>query len=166
MADSAKFSQSHGIVPLITETLGDYNAGFTADSINMAKYNHCTIICLGEDDLRGAGVLTIMGGTSDAAVTAAITFTYRYISVDVKAAGADQLSDPATSAALSFTEAYLRNGMYVIEFDTEDMNVGGVQYTFATPVVDATGTAGTMNMVAILSGPRYAKATMPTAIPV
>lgn len=164
--DAARFSQSHGIVPLITETLGDYNAGFTMDSINMAKYNHCTIICLGEDDLRGAGILTIMGGTTDAAATAAITFTYRYISVDVKAAGADQLSTPATSAALAFTEAYLRNGMYVIEFDATDLQVAGVQYQFATPVVNTDGTAGTMNAVAILSEPRYEKNVMPTAIPV
>jgi len=162
---TARFSQSHGIVPLVTNTLGDYTAGFSADSVNMALYNHCTIIIQGDNAVAGAGVLTIMAGLTDAAETAGITFTYRYISVDVKAAGADILSTPATSASLSFTEAHIKNGMYVIEFDAQDMIVAGVQYQFATPVVDATGTGGYVNMVAILSEPRYAKAVMPTAIP-
>ena len=162
MSDSARFSQSHGIAPLVNK--GDYNAGFTADSVNMSKFNHCTLIIAGDAAVAGAGVLTVMAGAAEAAVTAAITFTYRYTSTDVAAALGDVLSAPSTSAALSFTEAYLLSGMYVIEFDTEDMNVGGVQYDWATPVVDATGTAGYVNIVAILSEPRYQKAVMPTAI--
>lgn len=162
---SAKFSQTHGILPLITNTLGDYNAGFSGDSINMALYHHVAIIIQGDNAVAGAGILTLMAGATDGTETAAMTFTYRYIIVDVKAVGADVLSAPATSAALSFTEAHLKNGMYVIEFDDTDVDVAGVQYQYVTPVVDATGTAGYVNMVAILSEPRYARGIMPSAIP-
>ena len=163
---SARFSQSHGIVPVVQSTTGDYNAGFSGETINMSKYNHCTLIIMGDTAAAGTGVLTIMAGAADEAETAAVTFTYRYISVDVGAVGADILSAPATSAALGMVEANLKDGMYVIEWDAQDMNVANVTYDFATPVVDATGTAGYVTMVAILSEPRYAKNIMPTAIPI
>lgn len=162
---SARFSQSHGIVPLIVSDNGSYNTGFSADTINMALWNHCTIIIIGDGAVAGTGGLTIMGGAADEAETAGITFTYRYTSTDVEAASADILSAPATSADLTLTEAYLKDGMYVIEFDAEDMVVSGVTYQYATPVLDADGTAGYVTMVAILSEPRYQKDVMPTAIP-
>jgi hypothetical protein len=162
MADSARFSQSHGIAPLVNK--GDYNAGFTADSVRLDKYNHCTLVITGDAAVAGTGLLIIYGAISEAGTTAAITFTYRYVSTDVASALADVLSTPATSAALTFTEAPLLSGMYVIEFDAEDLNVAGVQYNWATPVFDAAGTAGYVNVLAILSEPRYAQAVMPTAI--
>jgi len=162
---SARFSQSHGIVPIVQSTTGDYNAGFSGDTIDMSKYNHCTLIVIGDNAIAGDGGLTIMAGATDEAETAAITYTYRYITVDIEAAGADVLSAPATSAGTDFTEAYLKNGMYVIEWDAEDMNVSGTQYRFATPVVDSDGTAGYVTMVAILSEPRYERDIMHTAIP-
>jgi len=163
---SARFSQSHGIVPLIVSDNGSYNTGFSADTVNMSKYNHCTLIVIGDGAVAGAGGLTIMAGAADEAETAAITFTYRYTIVDVEAAGADVLSAPATSAGIDFTEAYLKDGMYIIEWDAEDMIVSGVTYQFATPVLDADGTAGYVTMVAILSEPRYEKNIMPTAVPI
>ncbi len=166
MADSARFSQSHGLVPIVAPLALNYNTGMTMDSINMAKYNHCTIIILGSADVAGTGLLTIYGGATDAATTAAITFTYRYGAADVGAAGADTLGTPATSAALTLTEASVISGMVVIEIDAEDLQISGTQYQFITPVLDAAGTAGIISAVAILSEPRFQQAVMPTAIPV
>jgi len=159
-----RFSDSHGIVYETIIVAANYNAGVTMDSINMGKYNHGTLIVVGDVACAGAGVLTMMAGGADAAVTAAITFEYRYTATDVASATADVLSAPATSAALSFTEAYIRSGMYVIEWDVEDMNVLGVQYNWMTPVLDATGTAGIITAIAILSEPHYEKEVMPTAV--
>ncbi len=162
---NAKFSQSNGIVPVVVPLALNYNTGFSGDSINMGKYDHGTMIILGSADLAGAGILTMMAGLTLAAETAAITFTYRYISVDAAAATlADILSTPATSAALTITEAYLKAGMYVIEWDAADLNVAGVQYKYITPVLNADGTAGIVGIVTILSEPRYETGVMPTAI--
>lgn len=163
---SSRFSQLNGIVPMAISTVGDYNAGFSADSVNMARYNHACVVIIGDDAVAGAGILTVMAGATDGAETAAITFSYRHIVVDVGAALADQLSAPATSASLSLTEAYIKSGMYVIEWEASDLLVSGTHYQYATPVLDATGTAGYVAMVAILSEPRYAKQVMPAAIPI
>lgn len=165
MSDTVRFSSSHGIVPILVPLADNYNAGMTMDSINMAKYNHCTIIIEGSDTCAGAGVLTIYGATSDAGTDAAITFTYRYGSADAGSASADVLGTPATSAALTLTEASIKSGMLVIEIDAQDLNISGTQYQYITPVLSAAGTAGIISAVAILSEPRYQTNVMPTAIP-
>ena len=160
-----RFSQSHGIVPIEIATLDNYNAGMTMDSVNMAKYNHCTIIIIGNEGVAGDGDLTIYGGTADAGTDAAITFTYRYSAGDVAAASSDVLGTAATSAALEITGTLLESRMLVIEIDNEDLNISNVQYNFITPVLNADGTDGEITACAILSEPRYEKAVMPTAVP-
>ena len=161
MADSARFSQSHGIMGLAVD--GDWNAGFSADSINMAKYNHCTILIIGDASLAGAAVITLMAGATDGAETAAMTFTYRYASGDIGSASSDVYGAAATSASLTTTVASMDSRCTIIEFDAQDLVVAGVSYQYATLVVSAAGTAGTCDVVAILSEPRYAEAIMDTA---
>ncbi len=161
-----RFSQSHGIVPIEMATLDNYNAGMTMDSVNMAKYNHCTLIIIGNADVAGDGVLTIYGATTDAGTTAAITFTYRYSAGDVDAASSDILGTAATSAALEITGTLLESRMLVIEIDSGDLHIANVQYQYITPVLSAAGTDGEITCCAILSEPRYAEAVMPTAVPV
>ena len=165
MADSARFSQSHGIMPLVVSTSGGWNVGFTADSFDMSKYNHATIIIIGDSAVAGDGVLTIYGGATDAATTAAITFTYRYSGGICGAASSDVLGTVATSAALTTTGASITSAMLICELDAQDLNVSGTTYRYVTPVVSAAGTAGYVTMVAILSEPRYEQAIMPTANP-
>lgn len=162
---SARFSQSHGIVPIEFAQLDNYIDGMTMDSFDMAKYNHCTILISGNDDVAGDGVLTIYGATAHDGTTAAITFTYRYTSGDVDAASSDILGAVATSAALEITGTLLESRMLVVEFDAEDMNISNVQYNHVTPVLSDAGTDGEITAVAILSEPRYEKAVMPTAVP-
>ena len=162
---SARFSESHGIYNVIHSVDGDYNAGFTGDSVDMALYNHYTLIIIGDDAVAGDGVLTIYGGATDAATTAAVTFTYRYAASTHGTASSDVFGAPATSAALTITGASLDDAILVCELDAEDLNVSGVQYRYVTPVVSDAGTAGYVAMVAILSEPRYEKQVMPTANP-
>lgn len=161
---TVKTTANCAIVPLTVPLADNYNAGMTMESFNMAKFNHATIILQGSDSCAGAGVVTIYGGLTAAATTAAATFTYRIGSADAMSATADVLGDPATSAALTLVEADIKSGMYVFELDVEDLNISGVQYNWVTPVLSAAGTAGIVSAVAILSEPRYASETMATVI--
>ena len=160
---SARFSQTHGIVPLTVD--GDWNNGFSTDSINMAKWGHCTIIIIGDSSLDGNAVITVKGGLADAEETASVTFTYRYAAGDCASASSDVYGAAATSSSLTTTATSMDSRATIIEFDAEDLNVSGVQYQYATLVVSDAGSAGTCDILAILSEPRYEAAVMPTAVP-
>jgi hypothetical protein len=161
----AKFSESNAIVYGTIIVAANYNAGFTGDSVCMGKYNHGTMILVGDAAVAGAGVLTMMAGASAGSTAGgAITFEYRSVTTDVLSATADVLGTISTSAGLSLTEANILSGMYVVEWDADDLNLAGVQYNWVTPVLDATGTAGIVTAVIILSEPRYSKLVMPTAV--
>jgi len=161
--DNVRFSQSHGIVGLAAPLADNYNAGLTMESFDMAGYNHCTIIMMGSATVAGTGLLTLNCGLTVSATTAAITFHYRY-GGNVASAASDTYGTPASSAALTLTEADMTSGLIICEFDAQDLNVAGVQYRWVTPVLDAAGTAGIISCVAILSEPRYSGAVMPTAV--
>ena len=163
MPDSVRFSQSHGIIPLTID--GDWNAGFSSDSFDMSKYNHCTIVMIGDTSVAGNGIITVKAGLTDAAETASVTFGYRYAGGNVSAASSDVYDAVLTSAALTTLATSLDLRTFIIEFDASDLNISGVQYRFVTVVVDATGSAGTVSLIAILSEPRYEKAVMSTANP-
>jgi len=161
---TARFSQSHDILYSTIIVADNYNAGVSMDSINMALYNHGTLILVGDVAAAGAGVVTLMAGATNAAETAAITFSYRYTLTDVASTTADVLSSPVSAATCTLTEAYIRSGMYVFEWDASDLLVSGVQYQWLTPVLSAAGTAGIITAIAIGSEPRYAKNVMPSAV--
>lgn len=160
---SAKFSESHGIVGLTID--GDWSSGFDSDSVDMSKFNHCTMIIMGDSSVAGNAILTLYGGATHGAKTGAATFTYRYAAGDVGSASSDVFGTPATSAALTSTATSMDSRVTIIEFDAEDLNVSGTQYQFATLNVGTDGSGGTVDIVAILSEPRYSKKVMPTAIP-
>ena len=156
-----RFSESHGILGLTVD--GDWNAGFSSDSIDMSKYNHACVIIIGDASVAGNAVITVYGGATAGAETAAITFSYRYAGGDVGSASSDVFVAVATSAALTTTATSMDSRCTLIEFDAADLNVSGTQYRYVTVVVSAAGTAGTCSIVAILSEPRYLEAVMDTA---
>ena len=156
-----RFSESHGILGLTVD--GDWNAGFDSDSIDMSKYNHATILIEGDASVAGAAVLTLYGGATAGTKTAAATFSYRYPSAAIGSANSDVYGAVATSAALTSTPASIASKVMVIEFEAADLNISGTQYRYATLEVSAAGTAGTCDIIAILSEPRYAEAIMDTA---
>lgn len=157
-------TQEIAIVPLVRD--GDYNAGFTADSFNMANWNHCAILIAGDSSVATDSSMVIYGGTSAAATTAAVTAPYRWTSVAVGTTASDVWGDWETAAAsFTLTAASLAAGYsLIIEFDAEQLNISGVQYQYVTPVVAATGSAGTVNMWAILTQPRVAKDILATVV--
>ncbi len=156
-----RFSESHGILGLTID--GDWNAGFTSDSIDMAKYNHACVVIMGDASIAGNGIITVLAGNTAGSEAVAITFTYRTSGANVGSASSDVFSAAATSAAWTTTAATIASQVTLIEFDAADLNVSGTQYRYANVTVDATGSAGTMDIVAILSEPRYLEAIMDTA---
>jgi hypothetical protein len=161
---TGRFSESHGIVPVQIPVLDNFNAGVTGDSVNMALYNHLTLIMIGNADCAGTPLLTIYGGTAVGGTDAAITFSYRYSTDEAKTAGGDVLGAWSTSVALTLTEASIQDGLLIVEIAASDLLIAGVQYQWVTPVLDAAGTDGEYAIIGILSEPRYAKNVMPTAI--
>ena len=158
---SQRFSESHGIVGLTVD--GDWNAGFTSDSVDMSKYNHACLLVIGDASVAGNGIITVNAGNTAGSEAAAITFTYRTSSADVGSANSDVFSAAATSAAWTTTAATIASQVTLIEFDAQDLNVSNTQYRYASVTVDATGSAGTISIVAIMSEPRYLEAVMDTA---
>lgn len=166
MGDSARFTQSHGIVPVIIPLAANYNTITAAEeSIDMAKYNHATFIFLFSADMAGdGGILTMSAGLTNGAADAAATFTYRYGTAACLSATADTLTAPVAAATLTMTTANCQSKVLTVEVDTQDLNVSGVQYRYLTPAYDDGGSGGIFSCVAILSEPRYEQGVMPTAI--
>ncbi len=157
-------TQSIAIIPLVRD--GDYNAGFTAESIDMANWNHCAILMAGDSSVATDSTMVINTATTNAGTTAVVTAPYRWTAVAVGTTASDVWSAWQTAAAsFILTAASLAAGYsLIIEFDASDLNVSGVQYRFVTPVVAATGSAGTVNMWAILTEPRVQKDILATAV--
>ena len=157
-----RFSESHGILGLTVD--GNWADGFDSDSIDMSKYNHATVIIIGDASVAGNGIIKVNAGNTAGSESTAITFTYRYPGAAIGSASSDVYSAASTSAALTtVATSYITSRAFVIEFDAQDLNVSGTQYRYARVNVDATGSGGTVDIVAILSEPRYMEAIMDTA---
>ena len=162
---SARFTQSHGIVPIVIPLAANYNTVTAAEeSVDMALYNHATFIFLFSADTAGEGILTMGAGLTNGAADAAVTFTVRYGTAAVLLATSDVLTAPATSLALTVTEANVVSKVMTVEVDAQDMHIANVQYRYLTPALTDAGTAGIFSCVAVLSEPRYEKNVMPTAL--
>jgi hypothetical protein len=157
-------TQSIAIVPLVRD--GDYNAGFTADSLDMAQWNHCAILMAGDSSVATDSSMVIYGGATAAATTAAITAPYRWTAVAVGTTASDVWADWQTAAAsFTLTAASLAAGYsLIVEFDASALDISGTQYRYVTPVVASTGAAGTVNMWAILTEPRIQRDILDTVV--
>ena len=153
-------SQLCGIVPVCSDE--DMSGAITCDSVHMGKYNHATFIFVTDSGVAAGGSIAIYGGATDAAVTTALTFAYRYGGASTGSATADVLTAPvyATSCAIGDLDDYV----IVCEIDADAMYTGSTYYPFLTAYFDGSGT-GQVSGVCILSQARYMKNIMPTAIP-
>lgn len=156
-----RFSESHGILGLVID--GDWNAGFNTDSIDMSKYNHACVIIMGDSSVADNAVITVNAGNTAGSEAVAVTFTYRTSGADVGSASSDVFSAAATSSSWTTTAATIASQVTLLEFDAADLNISGTQYRYARVNVSDAGSAGTVDMVAILSEPRYSEAIMDTA---
>jgi len=157
-------TQSIAIVSLVRD--GDYNAGFTADSFDMSQWNHCAILMAGDSSVATDSTMIVYGGATAAAVTAAITAPFRWTAVATGTTASDVWGAWQTAvASFTLTAASLASGYsLIIEFDASDLNISGTQYRYVTPVIPASGSAGTVNMWAILTEPRVQKDILATTV--
>ena len=154
-----RFCEQNKIVPILEPE--DHQDGVDGDSINMANYDHLTLI-FSFGELTGNAVLTIYSGAEDATKTTAETFNYRATAADLKNAAGDTLGTEATSAALTLTDATYEDRLLVVEMDAEELTPG---QEFVTPSLSDAASEALISCVAILSGPRFAQQTPPSAIP-
>jgi len=152
-----RFCERHKIVPLLEPQ--DHEAGVDCDSVSMENYGHATLIFLGE--LTGDAILTVNSGASAGTKTTAETFNYRATAADLKNASGDALGTEATSAALTLTAATYEDRMLVVELDADALTAG---QPWITPSISDAASEELVACVAILSQPRYAQSTPPTAI--
>jgi hypothetical protein len=154
----SRLCEEFKIVPL--QQPEDAGAGAeTFDSICMKNYSHATLILLFGDNTAD-NILTIYEGKTDAALTTAITFSYRLTSAIAKAASADILGDETTSAALTITAATYEDKMLVVEIDASELTE---DYDWITAKLDGSGTEQFIAAVAILY-PKYQGAALHTAL--
>ncbi len=157
----AYFTEEHLIIPLTDQDGVSITANTELDSINMAKYQHATIVLLFSTTLTDNNVLTVERAATDSGDSSDATFHYRLGGATfTTATGCDVLAADATSSSLTLTAATYQDRMLVLELDADEMST----YNWATVDFDGTASVGTVTAIAILSNPRYAEAVLDTAL--
>ena len=156
----SRLCEEFKLVPIFNSA--DINAGADSDSICVKNYRHVTLLCMFGPSLAGAAgaILTLYEGATDAAKTAALTFSYRYGGAATGTASSDVLSTETTSAALTCTSATFLSRLLVIEVDMDTMTDG---YDWLTLQVGAEADAGQLTVVAVMY-PKYGEASLHTAL--
>jgi hypothetical protein len=153
-----------GFIPV--DTQGGANVG---DVVNLANYNHLTVVFfkavgVANDD----PVLTFAQGTDVAfgtnAVLATIDEYWRKEGADLAAIGTFTRVTQAASQTVTLSATSAESaGLYIFEIDASDLTDG---YSCVRVTVADTGAGGAQlgAMMYILSEPRHAASTMPSAI--
>jgi hypothetical protein len=153
------YAEDLKIVPLLNSA--DTGAGVSMDSINMKNYHKATIaITFGA--VVGDAVLTVNSGTTDGALTSALTFRYAVGGGAIGAASADVLADWTSAATLTLTAATYTTKMLVLEIDASAMDVANGE-EWLTVALSSAGTSAYVHAVAILQ-PRYSGNQSATAL--
>jgi hypothetical protein len=147
------------IIPLGNSA--DFNAGFTAESIN-TKNIHSILYLLSYGAVGGAGAaaLTVKSGATDGVQTTAETFYARYSEAAQAAASGDQWTAWTSQTTLSVATATITTRAQQVFIDCSTLTKGQPWLTLA---LDGTADSGIVHGFAICR-PRYASADIATAI--
>lgn len=141
-------------------------AGITGDTVSLKNYNHLTVIVS----------LAPASGTDTAAITLRQNTNVGNSPANEKALafssvwrnGATGTSDALVKTAVTAdsvtTSAAAANEMYVIEIDAADLDEAGGFDCVRVNVTDPGAVSTPASVLYILSEPRYAQATPPSAI--
>lgn len=142
-------------------TTGDFNNGFTADSINTANLHHVMFV-LTYGAVAGASpaVLTVKSGASAGTQTTAETFASRYGGAGQGSANADVYSAWAVADSASVASATITTRTQIVEIDCKTITEGQPWITLA---LSNAADSGIVHAVAICV-PRYQGNAIPTAI--
>jgi len=147
-------NEKYKIVPVLNTA--DYNAGVSADSINMAKA-HRAIFILTFGAITGDAVLTVNSGATAAALTSALTFKYAIGGAAIGTTLSDVLAAGTEAATLTLVAATYANKMLVIEINADAMDTANNE-NWLTLALSAAADAGVCHAVALVE-PRYSDNT-------
>ena len=136
----------------------------TLDSINMKNYHHCTYLVQFADIGTASPLVYVYSGTTDGALTSALTFYYAFGGATILTANCDVLAAWATSAGLTITHGTYDNYLLVIEVPATIMDLANNEEWLTMNLTDpTTGCTGNVTVTAILQ-PRYKSNVSPTAL--
>lgn len=143
---------------LALDTIG---SGGDAESINMARYHHCTFV-MNFGTLSGDAVLTVNSGATSGAKTSALTFNYALGGADFGVADSDVLAADTSAATLTLTAATYNDRMLLVEVDAKAMDLANGENWLTLSLSNA-GTSGAADAVAILE-PRFSSGQSASAL--
>jgi len=159
-----KFPEKYKVVPVASDIDLTGSETNPADSINMKNYHHATFLINYQDIGVAASYVNVHSGTTDGALTSALTFNYAFMATAAGGVNCDVLNADATSNNLVVAHATYDNFMLVVEIDASDMDIanGEEWLTLSFPDTATNGT-GNVSAVAILE-PRYTGNRSATAV--
>ena len=130
--------------------------GGDCDYVSLENYGHLTIV-IQQGVVGAASTATVETHTTNSGAGTAVGFSYR---AETTAAG-DTLDDLTAVESTGIAMGTTNNTMYIIEIDAATLAEGSpwVRAQLSDPAGDSFG-----SVLYILSKPRYAGNTMPTAI--
>jgi len=151
------FTERNHIVKGIDPVADAFAGSVASDVVNLKNYGHVTFLVYKGVGTTGTSTITVEAcSDTTPTTTEAIAFKYRaYTSGDTP--GTLQ-----TATASGFTTTAGSSQVYAIEVDAQDLAETGYNYVRlkATEVVDSPVVGA---ILAILSEPRYASGSLPTA---
>ena len=145
----------NGLSPIDVDT-----APTTEDYVSMKNYGHCTVILtLG---VTGSACTITLKQASDVAATGEKALGFSWVWVNA-AVGTDDILVKTAVTSNTFDTSTADGLMYVMEIDAETLDVSGGFDCMRIDVGASTG-ATIASCVYVLSEPRYAQATPPTAV--
>jgi len=159
------FNEKYKVVPVANNyDLSTHDTLMTLDSINMKNYHHCTFLVHFHDIGTASPLVYVYSGTSDGALTSALTFWYAFGGAAITVANCDVLAAWATSAALTITHGTYDNYILAIEVPAEIMDTANDEEWLTMNLTDpTTGCTGNVTVTAILQ-PRYGSNVAVTAL--
>lgn len=140
----------------------DANGGKTGDYVSLKNYNHCTVIV--KAGVVGATCNLTINKATAVAPTGATTATVSYVWLNSDTTSTDALVKTAVTSNTVATGTD-NSQMWVFEIDAASLGeTSGTPYDCIAAVISDPSDTNYMDVTYILSEPRYAGATPPTAI--
>jgi hypothetical protein len=144
------------------------SAGITGDYVSLKLYKHVAIVFQ-----KGAGAsgedptITLYQATTVAGGSAKVlTFTDIYVKQGASMAAIGTFTKTTQTAASTYTSATAgeEEAVWVVEIDADELDVDGGFDCIRADISDVGSTSQIGNLLYVLTEPRYAAETMPSAI--
>jgi hypothetical protein len=168
MAQSNRFVANNKIVKMMigaTSSVGpgniDTDAVRTFDYVSLKNYGHVTFII--DVGAGGAASAVTFSQATDVSATSAKALGFTAAYRNVTANGTNDALTAFTVSSDTFSTAVANGLQYVVEFDAEDLDVTN-GFDCVTIAMTDPGATTNVNILAILSAPRFPQESLPTAI--